>query len=281
MVEEDVPGVDAHGGAFTGSHFKRLQRGEAVEDLLHTKPRDEKQGQEQDDAAGQDVLSAGAAQQHHEDENAELDAKTYNAPAGRGQEKSADGQKRENGDEVPALFADLAEYERHQRDGHNQLGESGEVIAIDVRAKGDAAVAHLAEPIELTVEGDLLQDAEDGDEETENHDEPDEAAPIVRVAEGLGGEEQEDGVGEEKTQVHAGVVDGSGGAQQEVEQHRPEGEEEAGGDFEDGLGPVLDAAMSENGEGNKHADADAEQPHGFGLAEDSGTSATSSIHAVP
>src|ERR1700722_1756131 len=218
MVEEDVPGVDAHGGAFTGSHFKRLQRSEAFEDLLHTKPRDEKQGQEQDDAAGQDVLSAGAAQQYQEDENAELYAKTYNAAAGRGQEKSADGQKRENSDQVPALFADLAEYERHQRDGNNQLGESGEVIAIDVGAKGDAAVAHLAEPVELTVEGDLLEDAEDGDEEAENHDEPDEAAPIVGVAESLGREEQEDGVGEEKTQVHAGVVGGSGGVQQELKQ---------------------------------------------------------------
>ena len=203
----------------------------------------------------------------------------------------------------------LPRIERHQRDGDDQLDESGEVIAIDVRAEGDAAVAHFAEPVELTVEGDLLQDAEDGDEETENHDEPDEAAPIVGVAEGLGGEEQEDGVGKEESQVHAGVVGGSGGVQQKlgqrddrkqnergqkrreddflvvivcaVEQHRPEEEEEAGGGFEDGFGPVFDGAMSENGKGDERADADAEQLHGFGLAEDSGTSATSSIHAVP
>ena len=75
MGEKDVPGVLAHGGAFAGRDLERLQRGEAVQDLLHAEPGDEEESQEEHQAAGEDVLSAGATQQHHQQKNAELHTK--------------------------------------------------------------------------------------------------------------------------------------------------------------------------------------------------------------
>src|ERR1700720_657211 len=105
MVEENGPGVQSHRGTLAGGHFERLKRGEAIENLFPSEPGDQQESQEQDEAASEDMLPAGAAQQHHQDENADLDAETYNATSGCGQEKGADGQKRENGNEIPALFA--------------------------------------------------------------------------------------------------------------------------------------------------------------------------------
>ena len=62
VVEKDAEGVLPHRGAFAGGDFESLQRGEAVEDLFHAEPGDEEERQEEDEAAGEDVPAAGAAQ---------------------------------------------------------------------------------------------------------------------------------------------------------------------------------------------------------------------------
>src|SRR5882724_8975497 len=43
MVEEDVPGVEAHGGTLAVGHLQGLQRGKAVKDLFYAQPRDQKE----------------------------------------------------------------------------------------------------------------------------------------------------------------------------------------------------------------------------------------------
>ncbi len=63
MVEKDAPGVLTHGGALAAGYFERLQGGEAVENLFHSEPGNQQERKEQDEPAGENVLSATAAQQ--------------------------------------------------------------------------------------------------------------------------------------------------------------------------------------------------------------------------
>ena len=206
------------------------------------------------------------------------------------EEERTDRQQRADRDDGPAFAADLAENERHEGNGDDEFNEAGEVVAVDVWAERDAAIAHLAEPVELAVEGELLEDAERGHEETENHDEPDVAAPVVGIAEGLRREEEDEDVGDEEIELHARVVGGGGGAEEqlaerdggqqderreqrrnvdallvvalvEIKEECPEEEKQAGAGFDDGARPVFDAAVSEDAEDDESADGEAEKFH--------------------
>ncbi len=288
-----------HRGALAGGDFEGLHGREAVEHLLYAEPGDEEEGEEKDEAAGEDVAAAGAAQQRDQEEQADLDAEADDASARGGEEERADRKQRADGDDEPAFAADLAENERHERNGNHQLDESGEVVAIDVWAERNSAIAHFAEPVELPVEGELLEDAERGDEKAENHDEPDVAAPIVGIAEGLRGEEEDEDVGDEEVELHARVVGGRGGAEEqlaerdggqqderrkqrgdvdallvvalvEIKEEGPEKEEKAGAGFDDGARPVFDAAVREDAENDESADAEAEKLHVAGPGDGGG-----------
>jgi hypothetical protein len=61
MIQENAPGVGAHGGAFSNGHFEGLQGRESFDELLHTEPRDHEKCEQQNGAAGEQVFSGGAA----------------------------------------------------------------------------------------------------------------------------------------------------------------------------------------------------------------------------
>ena len=279
VVEKDAQSVFSHRGALSCGDFEALQRVETIENLFDAEPRDEEKGEEEDESAGEDVAASGATQQCDQEEQADFDAKSDDASARSGEKQRADREQSADGDDEPAFAAHLAENERHERNGDDEFGEGGEVIAIDVGAEGNPAVAHLAKPVELAVECELLKDAECRDEETKNHDEPDVAAPVVGKAEGLRREEEDEDVGDEEVELHARVVGGGGGAEKqlaerdggeqdqrreqrgdvdallvvasvEIKKERPKEEEDAGARFDDGTRPVFDAAVGEDGEGD-------------------------------
>ena len=306
VVEKDTESVLPHRGALAGRDFEALQRVKAIENLFDSEPGDEEEGEEQDESAGEHVAAAGAPEQRDQEKQAHLDAERDDASAGSAKKERADREQSADGDDEPALAADFAEHERHERNGDDEFGESGEMVAIDVWAEGDAPVAHLAEPVELPIESELLEDAERGDEKTENHDEPDVATPVVGVAEGLRGEEEDEDVGDEEIELHARVVGGGGGAEEqlperdggeqderrekrgdvdallvvalvEIKEEGPEEEEEAGAGFDDGARPVFDAAVREHGEDDEHADGEAEELHVAGLGDEGGDLAGASL----
>src|SRR5260370_38014563 len=70
---------------------------------------------------------------------------------------------------------------------------------------------HLAEPVELSVEGKVLENAEDADQKPEKHPEPNKAAPILKGAESLHGKKEENQVGDEKQEFRARGVGRSSG----------------------------------------------------------------------
>src|SRR5260370_5168926 len=65
---------------------------------------------------------------------------------------------------------------------------------------------HTAKPVKLSVEGEVLENAEDTHQETKNHPEPNEAAPVLKCAESLHGEEEEAQVGDKKHEFHPCAV---------------------------------------------------------------------------
>src|SRR4029077_434514 len=80
------------------------------------------------------------------------------------------------------------------------------MIAIDIGSERNAAVTHLAKPVELSVEGEVLKNPEDGHAEGENHDEPDEILPVFESAENLDGQEEREKIGQEELQLDASFV---------------------------------------------------------------------------
>src|SRR5579863_10543655 len=143
------------------------------------------------------------------------------------------------------------------------------MVSIYIRAEGNAAKAHLAKPIELSVEREVLQYAEYGHQESETHSEPDKAAPVVDRPECLAGQKNDKDVGEEKLELHARVV-GRGRAMKSplakdekrkskkrqkqrrnnelkfprvIGAHRPDEKEQARADFQYGARPFFDGAV--------------------------------------
>jgi hypothetical protein len=62
MFAEDVPRVQAHGGAFARGYFEGLHGGKALEDLPDAQPGNQHEGKEQNHRSGKHVLSTRAAQ---------------------------------------------------------------------------------------------------------------------------------------------------------------------------------------------------------------------------
>ena len=55
---------------------------------------------------------------------------------------------------------DFPQHERHQCNRDHQFGKASEVIPVHVGTKRQSAIAHLAKPIQFSVERQVLQDAE-------------------------------------------------------------------------------------------------------------------------
>src|SRR5579885_3071252 len=97
----------------------------------------------------------------------------------------------------------ILEHQGNEGNRNDQLGEAREMIAVDIRPEGDAAKPKFTEPIEFSVEREVLQDAEQADREAEGHDEPEEGFPIAGGSKRLRGEEQKHGIGEQQLQFDA------------------------------------------------------------------------------
>src|SRR5260370_6227775 len=80
------------------------------------------------------------------------------------------------------------------------------MIPIHIRPKRNASVTHFAKPVKFPVEGQVLENAENADQEAENHSEPNEAAPVLKRAKSLHGEKEEDQVGDKKQELHPRAI---------------------------------------------------------------------------
>src|SRR5689334_23844303 len=98
------------------------------------------------------------------------------------------------------------------------------MIAVHVGTEGNSAIAHLAEPIEFAVKGQVLQDAEDGHEKPKRHYEPHEEAPVVRSTKRLGCKEKKESQGDQELEVDTGAVGRSGAAKEKL----PNGKKDKG-----------------------------------------------------
>src|SRR5208283_4682704 len=116
----------------------------------------------------------------------------------------------------------------------DQFGEPREVISIGVRTKRNAPIAHLAEPVELPVESEVLENPEEAHQKAQAQDEPYEAAPIFESAKQLGSEKEEKGIGNEQLQFQARGIRRSGGVKKPLsDSHQRkchQGRQEAGND---------------------------------------------------
>src|SRR5216684_1913140 len=99
MIAKHVPSVLAHSGAFADGDFEGLHRRKTFEDLAHSQPGYEQEGQEQDDATSQNVPASSAPQDHEQGEDPDFGGKAEHAAAGSGEEKGANGQQPEDGHE--------------------------------------------------------------------------------------------------------------------------------------------------------------------------------------
>src|SRR5258708_37173585 len=61
---------------------------------------------------------------------------------------------------------------------------------------------HLAKPVELPVKSKVLANAEDANQKPEHHSEPNEAAPVLKCADRLRREKEEDQIAEQKQELH-------------------------------------------------------------------------------
>src|ERR1700687_5927143 len=95
MMEEDLPGVPAHGGSLSGGGFEGLERRKTLQDLFDTEPGDHKKRQEQHSSAGKQLLPHRAPLNEHQRQYGQLNTETHNASPGDREEKRDDGNNSE------------------------------------------------------------------------------------------------------------------------------------------------------------------------------------------
>src|SRR5579863_8516716 len=195
MVQEDAPGVGAHGGAFSNGHFQGLHGREPFDELLDAEPGDHEERKEEDGATGEQVLSESAAKNHPKEQDTELPKEANESTTRCGKNQCTDRNNRKETDKEPAFAADLSKHQRHQGERNVELGKTGKMVAIHVGPEGNAPKAHLAKPVKLSIKSEVLKDAEEGDEETKTHHEPDEITPVFDGAEDLRGQKEEEDIG--------------------------------------------------------------------------------------
>ena len=120
--------------------------------------------------------------------------------------KRNDGYKCEQGDEKKPFAPDFPQHERHKRNRNHQFRKASKMIPVHVRTKGQSAIAHLAKPIQFPVERQVLQDAKNGDEKSQSHQEPYQPSPVTRLQVGLGHQVNQDQVGDQELQLYARVI---------------------------------------------------------------------------
>src|SRR5262249_38760146 len=103
----------------------------------------------------------------------------------------------------PALATDLTENQRNEGNRYGKLRETCEVIAVHIGTKRNAAIAHLAEPIEFSVEGQMLEYSETSDEEGQQHAEPEKSSPVLQRAKRLRRKEHENYIGDQQLEFES------------------------------------------------------------------------------
>ena len=184
-------------------HFERLQRREALERLPYAEPRNQRQRQQQNDSSRHGVLCAASPQEEQHRQQCKFPEKTDNPAARSGEKQCADRYQREETSNGPPLAAHPPQRQRNQPRRNHELHQTGKVIAVHIGPEGNSAVAHFAEPVQLPIESQMLQDPENRHGESERHDKPNEPFPILRGLESLRRQKDNDEVGQEKLKVHA------------------------------------------------------------------------------
>src|SRR5258707_12276461 len=87
MAEKDAPSSMAHGGALVFVNFKRLQAAETRQKLIYAEPGDQRNGGNEDYAAGEKMPRTGALQKNNRNQEKKFDAKTDDASARSGKEE--------------------------------------------------------------------------------------------------------------------------------------------------------------------------------------------------
>jgi len=151
-----------------------LHGGKTLQDLADAEPGNHGEGDQEDGGSGDNLLARGAAEDHPKSNSGKLAAETDDAAPGGGEQQGSDLNDGKDSDDKQALTTNLAQDQGNQRYWNGEFGKTCKVIAVHVGSEGNAAVAHLAKPVELPVESEVLKNSEDGHAERENHHEPDE-----------------------------------------------------------------------------------------------------------
>src|SRR5438874_11447355 len=130
------------------------------------------------------MRSYGTTQKHEQNEKGDLHGETDDSSARGRKEERTDGYKSQNAHDDPTLAPDLAEDQRDQSNGNDQLRKTSEVIAVHIGAEGNTAIAHLTKPVEFTVERQVLEDAKNADHKSQAHEKPDKGAPVLASTKG-------------------------------------------------------------------------------------------------
>ena len=86
MVQKDAPSSMAHGGALVFVNFERLQAAETRQNLIYAEPGNERDGGNEDYAAGEKMPRTGALQKNNRNQEKKFDAKTDDSSARSGKE---------------------------------------------------------------------------------------------------------------------------------------------------------------------------------------------------
>ena len=77
------------------------------------------------------------------------------------------------------------------------------MVAIDIRTKRYAPVGEFANPVEFSIEGEVLENAEHADYEAEAHSKPHKCAPVLKRAKRLHAQKQKKQGSQQKQQLNA------------------------------------------------------------------------------
>src|SRR5690349_7756602 len=112
-------------------------------------------------------------------------------PAARSRkEKCADGNEGQYHQQGHAVTILRSQQKNRKACGDDQFNQSCKVIAIYIGPEGNSSVSQLAKPVQLSVEGEVLQDAEHRYGKSHCQQEPREANPMLQGLERLHREEK-------------------------------------------------------------------------------------------
>src|SRR5712692_8726123 len=309
MVQKNSPTIFDHPQPALFADLEGLELGEALQSAPHSEPGDQYTGQQQNRRPRNQRFSPAAARPDQNRQQAELHQESRDPAAGGGQEERADRQDGEQGRQRQQVSPHCPEHQDGQPRRRQQLNQSGKVVAVDVRPEGDAAVAQFAHPVELSIEGEMLDDPKDGNDKAQRQQEPDEAPPLLERAKRLHRQKEQNQIGRQHEEFYLGQIevhreagqvlhehDGTESGQRPEQRvpshldpgsansdHGPYQQQRSGAYLQDRPRPGLDRSVREHGESHQRADA---YPNGFhgnrrAASRAMGTRETSSTQTVP